>query len=47
MNKFTGILAFILILAITNAATSEQVVTKEMIGMDGMPLEEAINFTKP
>jgi uncharacterized membrane protein len=48
MNKFTGILAFMLILAMTaGIATSEQVATKEMPSIDGIPTpEQAINFTK-
>ena len=48
MNKFTGILAFMLILAISaGIATSEQNVTTEMPITEGMPApEQAINFTK-
>jgi len=48
MNKFTGILAFMLILAMSaGIATSEKVVTKEMMNVDGMPAPElVINFTK-
>jgi len=48
MNKFTKILAFMLILAISaGIASSEQVVTTEMMSVDGMPApEQAINFTK-
>jgi len=48
MNKFKGILAFMLILAMSaGIATSEQNVTTEMISVDGMPApEQAINFTK-
>jgi len=48
MNKFTGILAFMLILAMSaGIATSEQNVTTEMPITEGMPApEQAINFTK-
>ena len=48
MNKFTGILAFMLILAMSaGIASSEQVVTTEMPITEGMPVpEQAINFTK-
>jgi hypothetical protein len=48
MNKYTGILAFMLILAMSaGIATSEQVVTNEMMSVDGIPApEQAINFTK-
>lgn len=48
MNKYTGILTFMLILAMSaGIATSEQVITKEMMSVDGMPApEQAINFTK-
>jgi len=48
MNKFTGILAFMLILAMSaGIASSEQVVMTEMPITEGMPApEQAINFTK-
>jgi hypothetical protein len=48
MNKYTGILAFMLILAMSaGIASSEQVVTKELTSMDGISApEQAINFTK-
>ncbi|MCZ7402031.1 MAG: hypothetical protein O8C61_07395 [Candidatus Methanoperedens sp.] len=48
MNKYTRILAFVLILAMSaGIATSEQVVTTKMVSVDGMPApEQAINFTK-
>jgi|GEM_PF-1274577 len=46
MNKFTGIMVFLLILAMSaGIATSEQSVTKQMTSINGMPVpEQAINF---
>jgi len=48
MNKFTEILAFMLILAMSaGIASSEQVIVQPIMNTDGMPLpEQAINFTK-
>src|SRR5660398_154908 len=48
MNKFTGILAFTLVLAMfAGTASSEQVVMQENMPTVGMPVpEQAFNFTK-